>query len=219
MLPSIDLDWTTLTSFSAIDSTMILPSRRPCRSVVRLSTLLRRVPHLSLTLLLPLSGTSRCRQVRQSSIHRNVKVRSPSTSIESKRRFPRLHSDASSFILFGQLLRLPVPHHAELRYQQPAHSLHLYAEFREHNFLCLSTSTRAHVCLFQHNAIYREEEREMFPTAKHFGVGIIPWSPIARGALARGIGSEETVRAQTDKFVLQHFLSPSEFRFLTFDLN
>ncbi|KAL7409784.1 aryl-alcohol dehydrogenase [Mrakia frigida] len=49
-----------------------------------------------------------------------------------------------------------------------------------------------------HNAIYREEEREMFPTAKHFGVGIIPWSPIARGALARGIGSEETVRAQTD---------------------
>ena len=31
------------------------------------------------------------------------------------------------------------------------------------------------------NAVYREEEREMVPTLKHFGVGSIPWSPIARG--------------------------------------
>lgn len=35
-----------------------------------------------------------------------------------------------------------------------------------------------------HNASYREEEREMVPTLKHFGVGMIPWSPIARGCKA-----------------------------------
>ncbi|KAK8861539.1 hypothetical protein IAR55_002361 [Kwoniella newhampshirensis] len=32
-----------------------------------------------------------------------------------------------------------------------------------------------------HNAIYREEEREMMPTLQHFGVGCIPWSPLAGG--------------------------------------
>ncbi|ORY46229.1 NADP-dependent oxidoreductase domain-containing protein [Leucosporidium creatinivorum] len=36
-----------------------------------------------------------------------------------------------------------------------------------------------------YNPIYREEEREMFPTAKLFGTGIIPWSPLARGYLTR----------------------------------
>jgi aryl-alcohol dehydrogenase-like predicted oxidoreductase len=36
-----------------------------------------------------------------------------------------------------------------------------------------------------HSLVYREEEREMFPTLKHFGVGIIPWSPLARGLLTR----------------------------------
>jgi aryl-alcohol dehydrogenase-like predicted oxidoreductase len=33
----------------------------------------------------------------------------------------------------------------------------------------------------QHNAIYREEEREMMPMLKHYGVGSIPWSPIGAG--------------------------------------
>ncbi|KAI9440513.1 aryl-alcohol dehydrogenase [Lactarius indigo] len=36
-----------------------------------------------------------------------------------------------------------------------------------------------------HSLVYREEEREMFPTLNHFGVGIIPWSPLARGLLTR----------------------------------
>ncbi|KAI9730378.1 MAG: hypothetical protein M1834_005888 [Cirrosporium novae-zelandiae] len=36
-----------------------------------------------------------------------------------------------------------------------------------------------------HNLLYREEEREMLPYCKATGVGIIPWSPLARGALAR----------------------------------
>jgi aryl-alcohol dehydrogenase-like predicted oxidoreductase len=33
----------------------------------------------------------------------------------------------------------------------------------------------------QHNAIYREEEREMMPMLKYYGVGTIPWGPIAAG--------------------------------------
>ncbi|KAJ7661724.1 aryl-alcohol dehydrogenase [Mycena rosella] len=37
----------------------------------------------------------------------------------------------------------------------------------------------------QYSLAHREEEREMLPTLKHFGVGSIPWSPLARGALAR----------------------------------
>ena len=32
-----------------------------------------------------------------------------------------------------------------------------------------------------HSAIYREEEREMMPMLKHFGVGVVPWGPIATG--------------------------------------
>ncbi|EIN04987.1 aryl-alcohol dehydrogenase [Punctularia strigosozonata HHB-11173 SS5] len=48
-----------------------------------------------------------------------------------------------------------------------------------------------------HSLIYREEEREMFPTLKHFGVGIIPWSPLARGIVARPLG-EQTKRNSAD---------------------
>ena len=33
----------------------------------------------------------------------------------------------------------------------------------------------------QHSATYREEEREMMPVLKYFGVGVIPWSPLAGG--------------------------------------
>ncbi|KAF8891344.1 NADP-dependent oxidoreductase domain-containing protein [Infundibulicybe gibba] len=49
-----------------------------------------------------------------------------------------------------------------------------------------------------YNLLYREEEREMMPTLKHLGVGSIPWSPLARGLLARPIGSEEGTRSQSD---------------------
>ncbi|WVQ98054.1 hypothetical protein IAU59_005176 [Kwoniella sp. CBS 9459] len=37
----------------------------------------------------------------------------------------------------------------------------------------------------QHSAMYREEEREMMPMLKHFGVGVIPWGPMAAGLLCR----------------------------------
>lgn len=49
-----------------------------------------------------------------------------------------------------------------------------------------------------HNLIAREEEREMIPYCLDSGVSIIPWSPIARGALTRPWGSRSTVREETD---------------------
>ncbi|EKM75587.1 hypothetical protein AGABI1DRAFT_132125 [Agaricus bisporus var. burnettii JB137-S8] len=51
----------------------------------------------------------------------------------------------------------------------------------------------------QYSLIYREEEREMMPTLKYFGVGSIPWSPLGRGLLARSLAQrKETTRGQTD---------------------
>ncbi|KAJ7113385.1 NADP-dependent oxidoreductase domain-containing protein [Mycena epipterygia] len=51
----------------------------------------------------------------------------------------------------------------------------------------------------QYSLVYREEEREMFPTLKHFGVGSIPWSPLARGALSRPLSlSQKTTRGNSD---------------------
>ena len=52
-----------------------------------------------------------------------------------------------------------------------------------------------------HNLIYREEEREMIPYCKATGVGLIPWSPIARGALARAYDDRESLREKTDQRV------------------
>ena len=49
----------------------------------------------------------------------------------------------------------------------------------------------------QLNLLYREEEREMLPLCAAEGVGVIPWSPLARGRLARPHG-ETTVRSETD---------------------
>src|SRR5689334_1099818 len=52
-----------------------------------------------------------------------------------------------------------------------------------------------------HSLLYREEEREMIPLCLDQGVGLIPWSPLARGYLARPPESKgETKRAQTDAF-------------------
>ena len=51
-----------------------------------------------------------------------------------------------------------------------------------------------------YNLIYREEEREMMPVCHSEGIGVIPWSPLARGRLARPWQSENTKRLETDKF-------------------
>lgn len=46
--------------------------------------------------------------------------------------------------------------------------------------------------------LYREEEREMYPTLKMFGVGTIPWSPLAMGLLARPLSEQTTKRSTPD---------------------
>jgi aryl-alcohol dehydrogenase-like predicted oxidoreductase len=54
----------------------------------------------------------------------------------------------------------------------------------------------------QYNLIYREMEREMIPLCIDQGVGVLPWSPLARGLLAgtRGLGAERrTVRSESDE--------------------
>ena len=52
----------------------------------------------------------------------------------------------------------------------------------------------------QISLLYREEEREMIPLCLDQGVGLIPWSPIARGRLARPVGAE-TERAAKDAYM------------------
>ncbi|KAI0059635.1 aryl-alcohol dehydrogenase [Artomyces pyxidatus] len=60
----------------------------------------------------------------------------------------------------------------------------------------------------QYSLVYREEEREMMPTLKHFGVGSIPWSPLARGAVTRPLG-ERSFRADNDIWHDTYLKEPS----------
>jgi versiconal hemiacetal acetate reductase len=52
-----------------------------------------------------------------------------------------------------------------------------------------------------YNILYREEEREMIPYCRDSGVGIIPWSPLARGVLAHPWTERSSKREQTDKLL------------------
>jgi aryl-alcohol dehydrogenase-like predicted oxidoreductase len=51
-----------------------------------------------------------------------------------------------------------------------------------------------------YNLLYREEEREMIGLCRSEGIGVIPWSPLGRGRLARPWQSEHTKRFDTDQF-------------------
>ena len=65
-----------------------------------------------------------------------------------------------------------------------------------------------------YNLVYREEEREMNPLCREEGIGIIPWSPLARGFLAGNRRAEdfgETVRAKTDDYAQKLYYQPSDF--------
>jgi aryl-alcohol dehydrogenase-like predicted oxidoreductase len=65
-----------------------------------------------------------------------------------------------------------------------------------------------------YNLVYREEEREMIPLCIDQGVGVIPWSPLARGFLAgnrQAGGTGETLRAKTDEFARDMYFRESDF--------
>ena len=65
-----------------------------------------------------------------------------------------------------------------------------------------------------YNLIYREEEREMIPLCREEGIGIIPWSPLARGFLAGNRQAQdygETIRAKTDEYAHQMYYQESDF--------
>lgn len=58
-----------------------------------------------------------------------------------------------------------------------------------------------------YNLVYREEEREMIPLCLDQGVGLIPWSPLARGFLTGNYKRDQggvTVRGKTDEFVARY---------------
>ena len=59
------------------------------------------------------------------------------------------------------------------------------------------------------NLLYREEEREMVPLCRDQGVGVIPWSPLARGKLARA-PEAKTARTETDAFGKRLYASMEE---------
>ena len=65
-----------------------------------------------------------------------------------------------------------------------------------------------------YNLIYREEEREMIPQCIDQGVGVIPWSPLARGVLAGNrnrSGEKHTTRSGTDDFTDYLYSQPTDF--------
>jgi aryl-alcohol dehydrogenase (NADP+) len=64
-----------------------------------------------------------------------------------------------------------------------------------------------------YNLIYREEEREMLPLCRDQGIGVIPWSPLARGFLAgnRDKQGGETTRAKTDEYAKQLYYQDDDF--------
>ncbi|SJL02660.1 related to voltage-gated potassium channel subunit beta-1 channel subunit beta-1) [Armillaria ostoyae] len=76
-----------------------------------------------------------------------------------------------------------------------AYQFHAMQNYAIQNNLTPFISMQNHYSL-----AYREEEREMFPTLKMFGVGSMPWSPLARGKLTRPISEQKaTRRGEVDK--------------------
>ena len=66
-----------------------------------------------------------------------------------------------------------------------------------------------------YNLVYREEEREMLPLCRDQGIGVIPWSPLARGFLAGNRTrdkSGETTRSKTDDFAHRLYYQESDFQ-------
>jgi|TARA_B100001964_G_scaffold239183_1_gene306085 aryl-alcohol dehydrogenase (NADP+) len=79
----------------------------------------------------------------------------------------------------------------------------------------LLASTRFVAMQNHYNLIYREEEREMNPLCLEEGVGLIPWSPLARGFLAGNRhrqGGGDTTRSKSDDFAQSMYYTDSDFK-------
>ena len=66
-----------------------------------------------------------------------------------------------------------------------------------------------------YNLVYREEEREMLPLCREEGIGVMPWSPLARGFLTgnrRRGDPGDTARAKTDDVAQRLYYSDADFR-------
>ena len=83
----------------------------------------------------------------------------------------------------------------------------------------LGTSDRLGLARFvsmqnYYNVIYREEEREMLPLCRAEGIGVTPFSPLARGFVVGNRRKEDygdTVRAKTDEFSRKQYYRPEDF--------
>src|SRR5262249_10850075 len=88
-------------------------------------------------------------------------------------------------------------------------------QFAQMNFLAEQNGWTRFVAMQNHyNLVYREEEREMIPFCQDQGIGIIPWSPLARGFLAGNRSREDwgaTVRAKTDGFAQEMYYHDTDF--------
>jgi 1-deoxyxylulose-5-phosphate synthase len=73
-------------------------------------------------------------------------------------------------------------------------------QFSKAHYLAKMAGLTPFVSMQNHyNLLNREEDREMLPLCADLGVGVIPWSPLARGRLTRD-WDEETTRSQSDEF-------------------
>lgn len=92
----------------------------------------------------------------------------------------------------------------------------MYAwQFAKSLYVCELNGWTRFVSMQNHyNLIYREEEREMLPLCRDQGIGVIPWSPLARGFLAgnRDKQGGSTVRSKTDDYAKGMYYQDDDFR-------
>lgn len=95
-----------------------------------------------------------------------------------------------------------------------ASSMHAY-QFAKMQFAAERHGWTKFVAMQNHyNLIYREEEREMNPYCREEGIGLVPWSPMARGFIAGNRdrqGSGETTRAKSDDYARDLYFQESDF--------
>ncbi|MFQ5745285.1 MAG: aldo/keto reductase [Acidobacteriota bacterium] len=87
-------------------------------------------------------------------------------------------------------------------------ALYTAAEYCWHRFVSMQN---------HYNLVYREEEREMIPLCLDQGIGVIPWSPLARGFLTGSRSRDDrrsTARAQADRFADQMYFREQDFAVL-----